>query len=351
MKKLLMVLLLAAAVAGCWQVWQVRMQEQTLPPGLVQSNGRLELERFDVASLYPGRVVSMLVTEGDDVVRDQVIAELSSTQVESQVSGAQAAVQRARELVARAEAGEAQAKQAVARAEAEIAAYREQQKVAKLELGNAQKMRRDKLVSATEVSKRQADHDRASAAVKAAEAARAEARAAVAQMQAQVAEAHAGVAQAQAQVTAATSARDDMQIRTPKDGRVEYRMAEEGSVIAAGSKLVSVLDPGEAFMHIFLPNAQMSALKVGDEARIVLDGVDAVWPATVSFIASEAQFTPKSVETQNEREKLMFKVKLKMPGDIALQHKGLLKGGMTGNGYVRSAALPWPENLAVRLPQ
>ena len=93
-------------------------------------------------------------------------------------------------------------------------------------------------------------------------------------------------------------------------------------------------------------------LKVGDEARIVLDGLDAVFPAKISFIATNAQFTPKAVETANERAKLMFKVKLKIPADIALKYNRLLKGGMTGNGYVRTNAQSgWPAELAVKLPQ
>ena len=351
MKKWLFLLIFAAAAGSGWYYWQQQEAAAALPPGLLTSNGRLELERFDVASLYPGRVERMLVEEGDMVAQDAVLAELSSAQAHSQLDAARAAEQRAHELVARAQAGTQQAEQAVARATAEITAYREQQKVAKMELDSARAMRRDNLVSASEVNKRQADYDRARAAVQAAEAARAEAQAAVAQTLAQAAEARAGVAQAQAQVKAAVSANDDMRIRAPRAGRVEYRMAEEGSVIGAGSRVVSLLDPGTVYMNIFLPNAQTGSLKVGDEARIVLDGVDAVWPASVSFIASEAQFTPKSVETRNEREKLMFRIKLKLPQDVARRHTGLLKGGMTGNGYVLAHGASWPPDLAVRLPK
>ena len=105
-------------------------------------------------------------------------------------------------------------------------------------------------------------------------------------------------------------------------------------------------------MNIFLPNGQMSRLKVDGEARIVLDGIDAVFPAQISFIATDAQFTPKAVETKNERAKLMFKIRLKVPVETALKYRGLLKGGMTGNGYVRmDEQTPWPADLAVRLPQ
>ena len=342
MRKVLLAVLLAAAAGGGW--WLYQQQESTaLPDFVFHSNGRLELNRLDVASLYPGRVERVLVAEGDAVKANEVLVELSSAQSSGQLAAA--------ELVQRARAGVTQAQQAVARADAEIAAYRQQQKVAKLELDNAKQMRREDLVSASELAKRQADFERATASVKAAQAARAEAQAAVAQGQAAVAEAEAGVKQAQAQADTAASADADMAIRSPLTARVEYRLVEPGTVIGAGSRVISLLDPADVSMNVFLPNATVGGLRVGDEARLVLDGIDAVFPAQVSFIASEAQFTPKAVETADEREKLVFRVKLKVPADVAQRYDRLLKGGMTGDGYVRrDSSQAWPLALEVRLP-
>lgn len=350
MRKVLLAVLLAAAVGGGW--WLYQQQESTaLPDFVFHSNGRLELNRLDVASLYPGRVERVLVAEGDAVKANEVLVELSSAQSSGQLAAAQAATLRAAELVQRARAGVTQAQQAVARADAEIAAYRQQQKVAKLELDNAKQMRREDLVSASELAKRQADFERATASVKAAQAARAEAQAAVAQGQAAVAEAEAGVKQAQAQADTAASADADMAIRSPLTARVEYRLVEPGTVIGAGSRVISLLDPADVSMNVFLPNATVGGLRVGDEARLVLDGIDAVFPAQVSFIASEAQFTPKAVETADEREKLVFRVKLKVPAEVAQRYDRLLKGGMTGDGYVRrDSSQAWPLALEVRLP-
>lgn len=350
MRKVLLAVLLAAAAGGGW--WLYQQQESTaLPDFVFHSNGRLELNRLDVASLYPGRVERVLVAEGDAVKANEVLVELSSAQSSGQLAAAQAATLRAAELVQRARAGVTQAQQAVARADAEIAAYRQQQKVAKLELDNTKQMRREDLVSASELAKRQADFERATASVKAAQAARAEAQAAVAQGQAAVAEAEAGVKQAQAQADTAASADADMAIRSPLTARVEYRLVEPGTVIGAGSRVISLLDPADVSMNVFLPNATVGGLRVGDEARLVLDGIDAVFPAQVSFIASEAQFTPKAVETADEREKLVFRVKLKVPTEVAQRYDRLLKGGMTGDGYVRrDSTQAWPLALEVRLP-
>jgi len=149
----------------------------------------------------------------------------------------------------------------------------------------------------------------------------------------------------------AASADADMAIRSPAAARVEYRLAEPGTVIGAGSRVISLLDPEDVYMNVFVPNAVMASLRVGDEARIVLDGINAVFPAEIGFIAEQAQFTPKSVETMSERQKLVFRVKLRVPKDVARRYDRLIKGGMTGDGYLRrDSAQPWPLALEVKLP-
>lgn len=322
-RTIILAIVFALLIGGYVYVYQ-KQNSNGLPAGFARSNGRLELGRLDVATLYPGRVKTVLVDEGSEVKAGEALAELSSDTAASRVEAAKAQKRRAQETVSR--------------VAAEIKAHEQRLSVAQMELDNARAMRRNALISESELHKRRAERDGAAAAVVAAKAARAEALAAIDAAQAQMAE--------------AVSANDDMLIRSPQDGRVEYRIAEAGNVLAAGGKVLSLLDQSDASMNIFLPTADMSRLKVGDEARIVLDGIDAVFRARISFIASEAQFTPKNVETTNERAKLMFKVKLKVPAETALEYKGLLKGGMTGNGYVRTdPAQDWPEKLATRLPE
>lgn len=322
-RKWLLLLPLAAALAG-WAAWSSFHASPDMPAGFAGANGRLSLERMDIATLYPGRVAQVLVQEGEQVAADTVLAVLASSQTDSQVAAARATERRARE--------------AVARAEAEIAARRQQRRLARLELDNARQLRRQALIAEAELKRRQAAHAGAAAAVKAAIAARAEATAAV--------------EQAAAQLEAATAASDDMQIRAPQPGRVEYRLAEPGSVLGAGQRVITLLDPGNVSMSIFLPTETVGRIRVGDEARIVLDAMDAVWPATVSFVAADAQFTPKFVETADERARLMYRVKLKIPPATAWRHDGLLKGGLVGNGYVRTDPhAGWPDKWQVRLPE
>ncbi|WP_343596172.1 HlyD family efflux transporter periplasmic adaptor subunit [Acinetobacter sp.] len=321
LKKGLAVVVVCALVGIA--LWINYKSKGQLPDGFATSNGRLELQRLDVATLYAGRVSQIFVNEGDSVQANTVLAALSSEQSNSQVMAAQATKTRAQETVAR--------------ADAEIHAQQQQVKVAKLDLDNTRQLYQQTLVSKAELDRRQAAYDGAVAAVQAAEAAKAESLA--------------GVNQAQAQIHAADSTQKDMFIRAPKAGRVEYRIAEVGNVLGAGSKVITLLDPTDVSMMVFLPTNMVGKLKVGDEARIILDGLNAVWPAKVTFIADQAQFTPKYVETVDEREKLMYKVKLTIPENIAVRYNQLLKGGMTGNGYVRlDTTKQWPQQWAIQLP-
>ena len=135
MKKWLGLVLVLLGAGGAY-VYQ-KEHSRTLPEHIVQSNGRLELQRLDVASLYAGRVKAVLVDEGSEVQEGDVLAELSSDTSSSQLMAAQASEQQAKEVVQRAQAAAKQAREAVARAEAQIAAQQQQQKVAQMEWDNA----------------------------------------------------------------------------------------------------------------------------------------------------------------------------------------------------------------------
>ncbi len=105
-------------------------------------------------------------------------------------------------------------------------------------------------------------------------------------------------------------------------------------------------------MTIFLPAADAGRVTLGDEARIVLDPVpDRIIPAKVSFVAAGAQFTPKTVETKDERAKLMFRLKLKIDPDVLQAFYTRVKTGIRGMGFVRTKAdVAWPSDLQPNLP-
>ncbi|MGC6405357.1 HlyD family secretion protein [Bisgaard Taxon 45] len=309
-------------VIGCGVYWQ-HYQHNNSPTNIVSSNGRLEFLRLDIASLYAGRIEQVWVKEGDYVNQDQLLVTLVSDTIKAQVDTAVARKQ--------------QARQAVKRIQAQFKAQQQQVNTAQLDVNNAQKLRKNQLISITEFEKRLALRDAATANLEALDMA--------------VQEAQSTVAQAEAQLQQAQSILTDLQIKAPQAGRVVYKLVEPGNVIAAGQKTISLLDINDATMSLFFPAPIVNQIPLHSEARLVFDGLEAVFPATISYVASDAQFTPKFVETTTEREKLMFKVKLQIPSEIAQKYANYLKGGMTGKGYIRlSPSTEWPAELQLHLP-
>ncbi len=145
---------------------------------------------------------------------------------------------------------------------------------------------------------------------------------------------------------------DDSTIKSPVRGRVQYRLVEPGAVLPPGGKIATVIDLSDVYTTIYLPGPQAGRLKIGDEARVVVDAYpNYVFPATVSFVAPESQFTPKTVEVQSEREQLYFRVKLQAPLHLLKGIEDQVKAGLRGMGYVRiDPAVQWPPKLAVNLP-
>ena len=294
-------------VSGAWATWSVMRPEDTALR-VVKGNGRLDVQRIEIATKFAGQVLTVPVQEGDTVKAGEVIAQMDPRDYEAQLQGVQAMRQRAT--------------QAMGRAQGEVNVQRIKTDVAQMELDNALDMRKQVLVSDSEVRKRQAQRDGEQNGVRIATAA--------------VGEAKAAQQEADAGIKRLTQAIADHTLKAPVGGRIEYRVVEPGSVIPAGGRVATLLDTTHVHMTIFLPTAAAGQVKVGDEARIVLDAAPNMpLPAKVSFVSAEAQFTPKHVETSSEREKLTYRVKLALSEETALAHAGLIKAGLTGNGFVR----------------
>ena len=156
----------------------------------------------------------------------------------------------------------------------------------------------------------------------------------------------AGVARLQADI-------DDSLLKAPRNGRVQYRVAQPGEVLPAGGKLLNMVDLADVYMTFFLPSMQAGRVGLGQEVRLVIDAVpDYVIPAKVSYVASVAQFTPKTVETANEREKLMFRVKARLDPALLEKYITYVKTGVPGMAYLRlDPEVEWPANLQIKVPQ
>ncbi|WP_407530720.1 HlyD family secretion protein [Methylobacterium oryzisoli] len=301
-----------------------RLRGATMPEGIAKSNGRIEATQVDVAAKYAGRIATLLVREGDEVTAGQVVATISSPETEAQLRGAQAQVLRA--------------KKSLAEAVALIA-----QRRSDLTFADADYDRGKELVGKGFMTKQIFDQRKARA-----EAAKAGLDAAKAQEE----QAAFAVQSAEADVQRLQAVLVDLVLRAPRDGRVQYRLAREGEVVGAGTRVLTLLDLSDVYMTIYLPAAQAGPLALNDEARIILDPIPQyVLPATISFVAAEAQFTPKSVETAEEREKLTFRVKLQIDPKVLKKYHRRVKTGVRGMGFVRTKPdVPWPDDLAVKLP-
>jgi HlyD family secretion protein len=152
---------------------------------------------------------------------------------------------------------------------------------------------------------------------------------------------------AQANVAKEQSRIDDATLTSPVLGRVLYRLAEPGEVLAPGGKALTLVNLEDVYMEIFLPSAQAAAVKIGSEARFTVDyEPHRVGVGYVSFVSPEAQFTPKEVETKSEREKLMFRVKIQVPKELVTHYIERVKTGVRGVGYVKvSDSAVWPKWL------
>jgi HlyD family secretion protein len=243
-----------------------------------------------------------------------------------------------RAQLAAAKAAVRRASQSIERAKAEVVLREAEHKLSEAELRRARELERKAVASAADLDRRIAQHDVAEAQILAANAAVADAIAAREATEAEVARIEATLA--------------DMTLTSPVEGRVEYRLAQLGTVLAAGGRIATILDLSQTYMTVFLPTTEAGRARLGAQARILLDAAPGfIIPATVSFVASEAQFTPKTVETANEREKLMYRVKLRFDPKLIGTYRDHVKAGLTGDAYVRlDDKTEWPRHLDVRLP-
>lgn len=306
----LIALLLAAGGFGYWKSLSSR-----LPEGLSAGNGRLEATEVQIASKTPGRLAEVLVDEGDKVTKGQLLARMDTRTLEAQRNQAEAEVLRARENLNAAQAN--------------VQLRQSELLLAQQELGRSQSLFKHGFVSAQAIDQLQSRMGTGNAAVTAARA--------------QVSAVSAGIGAAQAQVAQLTSEIDDSSLRAPIDGVIQLRMAEPGEVLGAGGRVLLLIDPNDQYMNLYLSASVAGRLAVGDEARVLLDALpEKPLPAKISFVAGKSQFTPKEVETRDERQKLVFRVKLRLTQPSAVPQA---KPGMPGAGYVRTAPTAWPANL------
>lgn len=124
-------------------------------------------------------------------------------------------------------------------------------------------------------------------------------------------------------------------------------------MLSAGGRVLNLVDLSDVYMTFFLPTAEAGRIAIGTDVRLVLDAMPQyVVPAKASFVADVAQFTPKTVETEEERLKLMFRIKAKIPPELLQKYIQQVKTGLPGMAYVRvDPEVDWPASLTETLVQ
>ncbi len=343
----LLIALVAVIAGGGYFAWQ-RLGATGLPPGIAGGNGRIEAVEIDVSTRIAGRLREILANEGDFVEAGQVLAQMDIEQLESRRRQAEAELKRATIGIDTANSLVTQRE-----AEREAAAAVVAQREAQLDAAERKLAGSEQLVKNFTTSQQVFDDDRASqqgakAAVGAAKAQLAASEAGINAAKAQVIDAEASVEAAKAAISSIVSDINDSTLKAPRAGRIQYRVAEAGEVLSSGGRVLNLVDVGDVFMTFFLPTAQAGRVALGSDVRIVLDAAPQyVIPAKVSFVADVAQFTPRSVETQEERQKLMFRIKAKISPDLLKKYIQQVKTGLPGMAYVKvDPSAEWPANLA-----
>ncbi|MFC3214258.1 HlyD family secretion protein [Novosphingobium panipatense] len=340
----------AVAVVTVILLLWLLLRPRDLPEGIVGGNGRIEAVEIDVSARSSGRIRDIVADEGDFVKAGQVVAHMDTDvlaaqkrEAQAQLAQAQNAISIAQSQVAQQQSNRAAALAAVRQREAELNAARK-------------RLRRSEtlaLEGATAVQERDDDQGQvegASAAVEAAKAQLAAVDAAIGTARSQVIGARSNVDAAKATIERIEADLRDSDLRAPTAGRIQYRVAQPGEVVAGGGRVLNLVNLGDVYMTFFLPETVAGKVALGSEVRIVLDAApDFVIPARVSFVADVAQFTPKTVETESERQKLMFRVKAQIDRRLLERHVTQVKTGLPGMAYVRiDRNIAWPEKLAIR---
>ena len=341
--------LLGVAVAA-YVLW-TGLHKDGLGEGFVSGNGRIEATEIAIATKLGGRLKEVLVNEGQFVTAGQLLARMDILSLQAEREEAVARLQQAREAVGSARVAVAQ-RNSDYKAALAIVAQRES------DLDTAQRRlpRAEKLAKEGFYSDQVLDDDRAR--VRTSQAALAAARSQADAAKTAIAAAGTQVTGAQANVKAleATLQRIDVELadsdlKAPRDGRVQYLVARPGEVLGAGGRVLNLLDLSDVYMTFFLPETAAGRVALGSEVRLVLDiAPQFVIPAKVSFVASAAQFTPKTVETASERQKLMFRVRAQIDRELLLKHLEQVKTGLPGVAWLKlDPNAQWPERMAIKV--
>jgi HlyD family secretion protein len=311
-------LLAAAALAGCGR---------SNDDGPITVSGNIEVTDARLAFKVSGRLIERLADEGGRVRAGQLVARLDPIELEQQL-----AIRRAEHAGAVARLAEAEAgsrPQEIAAAEAALASARAERERAALEFARVRGLRTTDTVSAREWEGARALLQVAEARENAAAEQLALVREGV--RKERIDQARAAVAQAAAAAALAETMVANARLEAPFAGVVLEKHAEPGEFIAAGGPIVTIADTTAVWVRAYIDQTELGRVRLGQPAEVRTDSYpDRVYTGRLSFISSEAEFTPKTVQTRKERVKLVFRVKIDLENPA-----GELKPGMAADAVLR----------------
>lgn len=334
-----------------------------MPEGLIAASGRIEGERIIAATKYPGRIARVMVREGDSVLMGALIAQLDSDQVQARLEQAKQALNATqaqlraaesslalakREIplavnLANAGVGQAQAilvKASAVEAQASLDAKRYQDL---FEHGTIERHRAEQGELAWRVT--QADLSLArEALIKAQQGSKQAAlgRDKVAAREEEIVALRAQRDRAAAALDEATAVLNDLLIKAPAAGVVLSRLHEPGEVLMPGNAVAEMVDLDALHLKVYVPESSIGNIRLGLPARLYTDAQpERPYNAKVTYIAARAEFTPREVQTTEERVKLMYAVKLSIEKNP--EHR--LTPGLPADAVIR-----WKDEIAWQKP-
>ena len=346
MKKLIVVVIIAVVVVG-YLSWQKSQADKLMNAQFVSGNGRIEATEISVATRVAGRLEEVTVKEGAMVQKDDVLAQMDVKPLMAQLHQHEAKLAEAEGDLQAAKANVEVCNANIASAKSTAEQFRNVMEGKKKTFERSQTLFEKKAETAQKRDDDEAAYLASKASYEAAQANVLQAEANLQVAHAKVANAEAKIAVAKADIESTQVDINDCSLKAPRRGRIQYRISEAGEVLSAGGRVLNLVDLTDVYISFFLPEYAAGKVEIGSEVRIVLDALpEYPIPANVTFVASVAQFTPKTVETREERQKLMFRVKASIPVELLEEYIDMVKTGLPGMAYVKMDPMAeWPAEL------
>lgn len=299
--------------------------------GKPDGSGTIECTQVDVSSLVPGRIAEMRCEEGSAVKADDVLARIDPSDLELRAAEARAAMSAAQAQLDLVKAGSRT--EDIERARHQLEEAEAAARAAEADLKRIEKVFRQGNVTRKQFDDAQAQADRARATRDAAGQNLARFRKGSREEEIRLAQAQADLAQAR--LATAEKALRDCVIKAPLAGTVTTRNREAGEIVPAGAALLTLSRLDEVWLSIYVPERRVAGLRLGRPARVRVDGDPRPYDGIVTFISPVAEFTPRNVQTPDEREKLVYRLKITLKNP-----DGLFKPGMPADGYLTEPAGP-----------